>query len=91
MRASVVVAPGLESTGSVVVVHRLSCPAACGVSLDQGSNLRLLHWQADSLPLEPLGKPYIKKSPYFQGRNSPRWSEEAGKEQTLYQSPFSMY
>ena len=23
----------------------------------QGSNLRLLHWQADSLPLEPPGKP----------------------------------
>ena len=29
-RASVVVARGLQSAGSVVVAHRLSCPAACG-------------------------------------------------------------
>ena len=34
--------------GSVVVVHWLSCPMACGIFLDQGSNLCLLHWQADS-------------------------------------------
>ena len=29
--ASVAVAPGLRSTGSVVVVRRLSCSAACGI------------------------------------------------------------
>ena len=47
-RASVVVAWGLESTGSVVVVHGLSCSTACGIFLDQGSNLCPLHWQSDS-------------------------------------------
>ena len=40
---------------SVVVAHRLSCSAACGILLDQGSNLCLLHWQADSLPLSYQG------------------------------------
>ena len=53
--ASVVEAPGLQSTGSVVVVHRLSCSSACGIFLDQGSNLCLLHWQ--SFTTEPSGKP----------------------------------
>ena len=33
---------------SVVVVYQLSCPAACGIFLDQGSNPCPLHWQADS-------------------------------------------
>ena len=42
-RASVVVAHG-----SVVVAHGLSCFAACGIFLDQGSNPCPLHWQADS-------------------------------------------
>ena len=45
---SVVVARGLYSTGSIVVAHRLSCSAACGIFLDQGSNPCPLHWQADS-------------------------------------------
>ena len=40
----------LQSTGSVVVAHRLSCSMACGIFLDQGLNLCLLHWQTDSLP-----------------------------------------
>ena len=31
-----------------LVAHRLSCPATCGIFLDQGSNLCLLHWQVDS-------------------------------------------
>ena len=51
---SVVVVPGLESTGSVVVVLRPCCSAACGIFLDQGSNLCLLCWQTDS---SPPGKP----------------------------------
>ena len=41
----------LQSTGSVAVARGLSCTAACGVFLDQGSNLSLLscrwilyHW-----------------------------------------------
>ena len=45
---SVVVAHGLWSAGSVVVVHRLSCSAVRGIFPDQGSNLCPLHWQADS-------------------------------------------
>ena len=45
--ASVVVAPGLNS----YVVHGLSCSEAHGIFLDQGSNLCLLLWQVDSLPL----------------------------------------
>ena len=36
--ASVVVACGLQSAGSVVVVHRVNCSAACGIFLDQGLN-----------------------------------------------------
>ena len=28
-----------------------------GIFLTQGSNLGLLHWQVDSLPSEPPGKP----------------------------------
>ena len=48
VRASVLVAPRLQSTVSMVVVHRLSCSAASGIFPEQGLNL---HWQADSLPL----------------------------------------
>ena len=39
------------------MVHGLSCSEACGVFPDQGSNPRLLHWQADSLPLSHQGSP----------------------------------
>ena len=45
------------SAGSVVVVHRLSCPVACEILPDQGSVLCLLHWQADSLPLSHQASP----------------------------------
>ena len=38
------------NTGSIVMVHRFRCSAACGIFLDQGSNPCLLHWQVDSLP-----------------------------------------
>ena len=41
--SSVAVACGLQSTGSVVVVHRLSCSAACGIFPHQGSNPCPLH------------------------------------------------
>ena len=54
---SVVAVPGLQITGSVVVAHGLSCPEACGISLDQGLNSSLLHWQEDSLTTEPPEKP----------------------------------
>ena len=48
VQASLVVACGLQSAGSVVVVHGLSCSAACGIFPDQGSNSCPLHWQVDS-------------------------------------------
>ena len=41
----------LKNIGSVVMVHRFSCSGAYGIFLDQGSNPCLLHWKADSLPL----------------------------------------
>ena len=50
---SVVVVLGLYCTGSIAVVHRLSYSVVCRIFSDHGSNLRLLHWQADSLPLSP--------------------------------------
>ena len=53
--ASVVVAPSLQSTGSIVV-YRLSCSAACGIFPEE-LNPCLLHWQVDSLPLSDQGSP----------------------------------
>ena len=49
---------GFWSTGSVVVACGLSCSAACGFFLDQGSNLCLPHWQVASLPLSHQGSPH---------------------------------
>ena len=49
---------------SVAVAHGLSCSAACGIFLDQGSNPCSLHWQADSYPLGHQGSPrlgFLKK------------------------------
>ena len=47
--ASLAVEHRLKGTqASVVVVHGLDCPMACGIFPDQGSNLCPLHWQADS-------------------------------------------
>ena len=40
-----------------MVVLGLSCPAACGIFLDQGLNLCPLDWQADSDPLYDHGSP----------------------------------
>ena len=48
---------GSRCTGSVVVVHRPSCSAACGIFPDQGSNPCPLNWQADSQPLRHQGSP----------------------------------
>ena len=46
----------MRSTGSVVVAHGLSCPVACAIFPDQGSNPCLLHCQVD-FSTEPPGKP----------------------------------
>ena len=51
------VACGLQSAGSVVVAHGLSCSAACGIFPDQGLNPCPLHWQVDSQPLRHQGSP----------------------------------
>ena len=56
-QASEVADSGLDSTGSVVVAHRLGCSVACGIFLDQGLNPCLLLWQAYSSPLSYQGSP----------------------------------
>ena len=52
---SVFAAPGLQSTGSIVVALWLSYSGVCGMFSDQGLNLRVL--QADSLPVSQQGSP----------------------------------
>ena len=37
----------------------LSCPASCGIFLDQGLNVGLLPWQANSLPRSHCGSPVL--------------------------------
>ena len=54
---SAVVIPGLQSTGSVVGVHGLSCSMACGIFPEQGLNLCLLNRQVDYLPLNHQESP----------------------------------
>ena len=61
------VLPVLQSTGSTAVMHGLSCPAACGIFLDQGLNLHILHWQTVFIT-EPPGKPprfFFKKNSFL--------------------------
>ena len=48
---------GLESAGSVVWVHGLCHPVACGIFPNQGLTLCPLHWQVDSYPLYHQGSP----------------------------------
>ena len=49
--------------------HRLSRPTACGILPDQRSNPWLLHWKAESQPLDPQGSPQTFKAissfPYY--------------------------
>ena len=53
-----VLLPGLlVAMASFVAEHRLSCPVACGIFLDQGLNPCPLNWQADFLPLDHQGSP----------------------------------
>ena len=54
-KGSVAEMPWFQRAGSGAVAHRLSCSAACGFFLDQGSNPYPLHWQVDSLPLSHHG------------------------------------
>ena len=48
-------AQAIGEWASGVVAHRLSCSKACGIFLDQGSNLCLLHRPVDSYPLYHQG------------------------------------
>ena len=56
---------GSRRAGSVVVAHGLSCSAACGIFLDQGSNPCALHRQADPQPLRHQGSPLSSKTLIF--------------------------
>ena len=47
----------------IFALHGFSCSAACGLLPDQGLNLCLLHWQADSLPLSHQEKPSSSSLP----------------------------
>ena len=49
--------PLLQSTGLIIASPGLNCSMACGIFVTQGSNLGLLHWQADSLRLSHQGNP----------------------------------
>ena len=53
VQASVVMVPGLQSTGLIAVAHGLSYAVACGIF--QRSNPCLLHRQVDSLLLSHQG------------------------------------
>ena len=45
---SAIATPGLQSTGSIVVVHKLSFPMMCGIFTDQGSNMCHLYCETNS-------------------------------------------
>ena len=74
LTGSVVSAPRLWSTGSLVVTHGLSCSIAYGIFPDQGSNLCLLHWQADSLPLSHQGSP-LQRPFWGSEREQKEWGQ----------------
>ena len=49
----------VDAGSRVVVVQGLGCSTACGIFLDQESDLCLLHWQVDSLPWSHQGSPRL--------------------------------
>ena len=55
--ASAAAAPGLQCTGLTAVAHGHSYSEACGILLDQGSNLCLLYRAGRFFTTEPPGKP----------------------------------
>ena len=57
-------AQALDPWSWVVVVHRLSCPVACGIFLDQGLSPCPLHWQVDSKPLDTTSTRDSKPLPW---------------------------
>ena len=81
IEASLLRSTGSRCAGSAIVAHGPSCPAACGIFPDQGSNPCPLHWQADSQPLRHQGSPgysafnargkHINNSPFTDIRDVP--------------------
>ena len=67
--ASLVAAHRLQSAGSVVAAHGLSCSMACGIFPDQGLNPCSLNWQADSQPLHHQGSPIPATFVIISGNN----------------------
>ena len=63
---------GSRCAGSVIVAHRPSCSAACGIFPDQDSNPCPLHWQADSQPLHHQGSPSLFFLAKRLGKGKPR-------------------
>ena len=55
-----VFSPGGRAAGLRGVAHRLSCPEAHGIFLDQGSNWCLLQGKVDSRPPDPQGSPLFQ-------------------------------
>ena len=105
-RASVIEAPGHEGAGPMVVMHGLRCSPACEIVPGLGSNLCLLHWQADSSPLDDQGSPStffllcnkgcILHESWFQGRSpsyadcSHDFSQPVNKDMVIL-GPFSSF
>ena len=54
-----IAAPGLQSTGSIVVMPGLSCYTACGTFPDQRWRPYLVYQQVDSSPLSHQGTPHL--------------------------------
>ena len=67
---SVVGACRLQSIGSVVAVHRPSCPSTCGIFPGQGLKLCPLHWQADSL--DHQGSPLSNSKHFHHPKKKPK-------------------
>ena len=45
---SAVVTPGLQSTGSIIALYKLSFPMTCGIFTDQGSDMCHLYYKMNS-------------------------------------------
>ena len=61
MRRLLIAPLAVEAQLAGGVDHGLTCLTACGIFPDQGSDLRPLHWQADSQPLHQQGSPRMKQ------------------------------
>ena len=59
--------PGSSVHGIVQarILEWVAIPFLRGIFLTQGLNLHLLHWQVDSLPAEPSGKPSLPICKYL--------------------------